>query len=145
MVVVLLFACLFWRKSVLCLPPKHVWNDLIDTDKTLFDESNGQNLSILVYEGTDLLLLLLLFFRSSHWSCSSKQVALKNFAKLTGKRLCQSLFLNKLQPATLLKKRLWHRYFPVNFKKFLRTPFFTEQLQAPASDSSATSYLMKVI
>ena len=34
-------------------------------------------------------------------------------------------FLIKLQarPATLLKKRLWHRRFPVNFAKFLRTPF----------------------
>ena len=31
-------------------------------------------------------------------------------------------------PATLLKKRLWHRCFPVNFAKFLRTPFFTEHL-----------------
>ena len=28
-----------------------------------------------------------------------------------------------LRPATLLKKRLWHRSFPVNFAKFLRTPF----------------------
>ena len=37
-------------------------------------------------------------------------------------------FLIKLQttPATLLKKRLWHRCFPVNFAKFLRTPSFTE-------------------
>ena len=26
-------------------------------------------------------------------------------------------------PATLLKKRLWHRRFPVNFVKFLRTSF----------------------
>ena len=26
-------------------------------------------------------------------------------------------------PATLLKKRLWHRCFPVSFVKFLRTPF----------------------
>ena len=25
--------------------------------------------------------------------------------------------------ATLLKKRLWHRCFPVDFAKFLRTPF----------------------
>ena len=33
-----------------------------------------------------------------------------------------------LRPATLLKKRLWHKCFPVNFVKFLRTPFFTEQL-----------------
>ena len=37
-------------------------------------------------------------------------------------------FLIKLQalgltPGTLLKNRLWHRYFPVNFVKFLRTPF----------------------
>ena len=31
-------------------------------------------------------------------------------------------------PATLLKKRLWHRCFPVNFAKFLTTPFFTEHL-----------------
>ena len=28
-----------------------------------------------------------------------------------------------LRPATLLKKRLWQRCFPVNFAKFLRTPF----------------------
>ena len=26
-------------------------------------------------------------------------------------------------PATLLKKSLWHRCFPVNFAKFLRAPF----------------------
>ena len=40
-------------------------------------------------------------------------------------------FLIKLQglkPATLLKKRLWHRCFPVNFAKFLRTPFLIEHL-----------------
>ena len=38
----------------------------------------------------------------------------------------QSLFFNKvagLRPATLLKKSLWHRCFPVNFEKFLRKPF----------------------
>ena len=29
---------------------------------------------------------------------------------------------------TLLKKRLWHRCFPVNFAKFLRTPFIIEHL-----------------
>ena len=30
--------------------------------------------------------------------------------------------------ATLLKKRILHRFFPMNFPKFLRTPFFTEHL-----------------
>ena len=33
-----------------------------------------------------------------------------------------------LRPAILLKKRLWHRCFPVNFANFLRTPFLTEHL-----------------
>ena len=39
------------------------------------------------------------------------------------------VFLNKvadLRPATLLKNRLWHRCFPVNFVQFLRTSFFIE-------------------
>ena len=55
-----------------------------------------------------------------------KKSGLKNFAKFTGKHQCESLFFNKvaaLRPATLLKNRLWHRCFPVNFAKFLRTPF----------------------
>ena len=49
--------------------------------------------------------------------CSGEKVILKNFVKFTGKHLCQSLFLNKVAG-------LRHRYFPVNFAKFLRTPFF---------------------
>ena len=51
---------------------------------------------------------------------------LKNFTKFTGKHLCHSLSFNKvtcLRPATLSKKRLWHSCFPVNFAKFLKTPF----------------------
>ena len=35
---------------------------------------------------------------------------------------------NMPQPATLLKKTLWHRCFLANFVKFLRTPFFIERL-----------------
>ena len=60
-----------------------------------------------------------------------KKDVLKNFAKLTEKHLCQSPFFNKiagLRPASLLKKRLWHRYFPVNFAKFSKTTFFIEHL-----------------
>ena len=34
-----------------------------------------------------------------------------------------------IEPATLLKKDLWYRYFPVNFAKFLRTLFFREHLR----------------
>ena len=34
-----------------------------------------------------------------------------------------------LMPATLLKKSLWKRCFPMNFAKFLRTTFFREHLR----------------
>ena len=64
--------------------------------------------------------------RSSHQMYSIIKGVLRNFAKFTGKHLCQSLFFNKvvvLSPVSLLKKRLWQRCFPVNFVKFLRTHF----------------------
>ena len=60
-------------------------------------------------------------FRSSHQRCSETKGILRNFAKFTGKPLCKSLFFNKvadLRPETLLKKRLWHRGFPVNLRNF---------------------------
>ena len=38
-----------------------------------------------------------------------------------------------LTPAILLKKRLQHRCFPVNFAKSITTPSFTEHLQTTAS------------
>ena len=78
--------------------------------------------------------------RSSHRRCSVRKGVLRNFAKFTGKHLCQRLFLNKvagLRPATLLKKSLWHRCFPVNFAKFLRIPFY----RTPQGDCFSTSCL----
>ena len=65
-------------------------------------------------------------YKSSQCRCSLRKGVLGNFAKFTGKHLCQSLFFNKfagLGPATLLKKRFWHRCFPMNFAKLLRTTF----------------------
>ena len=42
---------------------------------------------------------------------------LQNFAKFKEKHLCWSFFLTKL-----FRKRLQHKFFPVNFAKLLRTP-----------------------
>ena len=53
----------------------------------------------------------------------------------------QSLFFNKfagLRPTALVKERLWHRLFPVNFVKFLKTPFFTANLWTTACVYSCT-------
>ena len=66
--------------------------------------------------------------RSSRLEVFCKKGVLRNFAKFTGKHLCQSLLsVAGLGPATSLKKRLWHRCFPMNFAKFLKTPLLTEK------------------
>ena len=56
----------------------------------------------------------------------------KHWQKPTSQKISEAVVrrcsMEKAAPATLLKKRLWHRCFPVNFAKFLRTPFFTEHL-----------------
>ena len=90
--------------------------------------------------GRPLHFLLLLkkiqmgFFsvRSSLPEVFCKKGVLRNFGKFRGKHPCQRLFLNKVaghKPATLSKKRLWHRCFLVNFAKFLRTLFLKEHLR----------------
>ena len=61
-------------------------------------------------------------------ACSVKKVFLE-ISQNSKENTCQIPFFNKvagLRPATLLKKRPWHRCFPVNLAKFLRTPFPTE-------------------
>ena len=55
-----------------------------------------------------VLKVMITTHRSSHRRGSIKNGVLKNFAKFKGKNLF---------------KRLWHMCFPVNFAKFLRTPF----------------------
>ena len=55
--------------------------------------------------------------RSSRPEVFYKIGVLENVSKFTAKHLCQSLFLSKV------------RGDPVDFAKFWRTPFFTEQLK----------------
>ena len=74
--------------------------------------------------------------RSSHQMCSLKAF-LKNFAKLTGKYLCQSLFFNEvagLRSATSLKKEAVAQVFSCDFCEIFKNTFFTEHLWATASE-----------
>ena len=48
-----------------------------------------------------------------------KKSVLKNFGKFTEKHMCHSLFINNVAGW-----RLRHRYFPVNFAKSFRIPFY---------------------
>ena len=78
---------------------------------------------------------------SCHQRCSVMKGVLRNVAKSTGKPLCQSLIFNEfvsLRPVTLLKKRLWHRCFHLNFVKVLRTP----SLRTRCSSSSVIKIVL---
>ena len=59
------------------------------------------------------------FFKEHLWWLL--QGVLRKFAKCTWKHFCQSLFFYKVVV-------FWHRCFPVNFAKFLSTPFFIKHL-----------------
>ena len=57
----------------------------------------------------------------------------KGFCKIHRKTPVLESFVNKIADLTdsnFIKKRLQHRYFPVNIAKFLRTAFFTEQFRS---------------
>ena len=57
--------------------------------------------------------------RSIHRRCFVKNMFLEISQNLQENACTRASFLIN----TLVKKRLWHRCFPVNFAKFLRTPF----------------------
>ena len=48
-------------------------------------------------------------FRSNYQECSVKKGALRNFAKFTGKHLCQSLFFDKVQVPANLYEHIFYR------------------------------------
>ena len=60
-------------------------------------------------------------FTGSHRSSFLKKVLRNNFAKFTGKYQCWSLLFN-------FTKSLQHRYFLLNFAKFLKNLFYKTPL-----------------
>ena len=61
--------------------------------------------------------------RSSHWSCSVKKRCSWKFCKLHRNTLVLKFLFHRvadLQAYNFIKKRLQHKYFPVDFTKFLR-------------------------
>ena len=82
--------------------------------------------------------MIVVFFscRSNHQMCSIKKVFLKILQNSQENACARVLFFIKLHASTcnfIKKEALLHRYFLVNFTKFLRTPFFTEHLRTTAS------------
>ena len=82
-----------------------------------------------------ILLAIFVLFPGNHhnlhssevvvWRCSVEKVFLEISQNSQENTCARASFLIKFQArsATSLKKRPWHRCFPMNFLKFLRTPF----------------------
>ena len=59
-------------------------------------------------------------------SCMSQKQPQEVFCKKSFSWKFREIHRKSLKPAILLKKRLWHRYFPMNFLKLPRTLLVTE-------------------
>ena len=69
---------------------------------------------------------LFAYSRSSRPEVFCKNGVLRNFAKFTGKHLCQNLFFNKvagLRPATLLKRETLAQVFSFEFCEISKNTF----------------------
>ena len=69
------------------------------------------------------------------WRCSAEKVFLEilqnsqeNACARVPKGLHNTFWATTKKVCNFIKKRLWHRRFPMNFAKLLWTPFLTEQL-----------------
>ena len=72
--------------------------------------------------------------RSSHRRCSVKKVVFRNFAKFTGKHLCQSIFFNKVEAWNFIKKETLAQMFSCEFCEISKNTFFHRTPLVAASE-----------
>ena len=81
----------------------------------------------------DLQSSILSLVRSGHRRCSVRKRVLRNFAKFTGKHLCQSLFLNK-NAENFIKKETLAKAFPCEYCEVAKKAFLQRTPPVAASD-----------
>ena len=100
-----------------------IWSHMSgNTPATPFSSLKKYRLSFFV------TYIILTNFRSGHLRCSVRKSVLRNFAKFTGKRLCLSLYLNKVAGLETLAQG-----FSCEFCKISKNKIFTEHVWATAS------------
>ena len=70
------------------------FKEVLRKDKTKINK----NVLVKCQKQKSICILKDLIDRSNHWKCSVRKGVRGNFAKFTGKHLCQSLFFNKVAP-----------------------------------------------
>ena len=120
--------------------------------KMMYKLTFAKKLALCKVSDQELLTSLKLWWKqsniNSHRRCSVKKGILRNFAKFTGKHLCQtpeSLFLIRLEACNFIKKEALARVFSWEFCKISKNTFSTENLRTTASETTVpTSSLMHV-
>ena len=75
-------------------------------------------------------------YRSSRPKVFCKKRVLRNFAKFTGKRLCQSLFFNKVAGLNFIKKETLAEVFSCEFSEISENTFSYRTPPVPASGAN---------
>ena len=112
-----------------CSPSqKHGGFLLVIQDMILSHCTKSQVVTNFFYEKTSHYWATTEFYsktRRSHRGCSVKKDVLRNFAKFTGKQLCQRL--------NFIKKESLAQVFSCEFCEISKNTFFTEHLRTTAS------------
>ena len=108
-----------------CKTWKHWCNRFLKTERFVIHKKLVQHKVILKWHYEMIFLITFVniwgaFSEAVVGRCSVKKVFLK-ISQNSQENTCAR---KRLRPATLLKKRTWHRCFPVNFVKFLITSFY---------------------
>ena len=96
---------MFWNEVLLLLKVLSTWIKWQEASERQVAVTKSEKLSL----------------RSNHRRCSLKKGVLKNFAKFTGKHLCQSLFFNKVAETLA-------QVFSCEFCEIFKNTFFIEHL-----------------
>ena len=116
---------------------KGFFNSLFLTDSTYFLISLWKHIYTVSTRAETFGNPVKKFTRSSRREVFSKKGALRNFAKFTGKHLCQRLFLIKLQAKTcsFIKKESLAQVFSCEFCEISKNTFSYRTPPVAASDS----------
>ena len=88
-------------------------------------------MSLFLYNvyGNNFVVKKIYIYKKRNYSALIQKVRPEVFHKTDVSKHFRSSRPFRLRSATLLKMRLRHRCFPMNFVKFLRMPYFTEQFR----------------
>ena len=124
-------------KSSLPLPPALCYREFTSAQSQQPDSNRESLVSERDLLTTKLQAILRVF-------CSGQKLALESFQLLFLWVSVIGLLVVCLRPATLLRKRIWHRCFSLNFCETFKNTFFVGHLRANVSGNNITVFVFLI-